>query len=962
MDSLPDHGPHWAPPRTRYRPSSRLLRIASLPVLVLLGVGLASSLAGQERPLSATLPVDSAIRIGTLPNGLRYYIQVNHRPENRAELRLAVNAGSILETDAQRGLAHFVEHMAFNGTEHFAKNELVSYLESVGMRFGADLNAYTSFDETVYQLTIPTDSAPIVEKGFQILEDWAHGQAFDSAQVMSERGVVMEEWRLGQGASSRIQKKQFPVLFHGSRYAERLPIGDTATIAAATPAALRGFYQTWYRPELMAVVAVGDFDPDRVEALIRDHFGRIPVPAHAASRPGYPVPPHDSTLVSIATDPEATQSAVSVYFKHPAPSDSTLGDYRRSIVAGLADGMMNRRLYELTQEADPPFLGAYAGNTGLTRTTDAYVMAAGVADGGVLRGLDALLTESERAYRHGFTAGELQREKADVLRSMERAYAEREKSESSSFADEYVRNFLTDEPIPGIAAEYALYQRFLPGITLAEVDSLSHRWLARAGRVVLVQAPEGADLPTSDALLAAFDSIAARDVAAYQDSVNDAPLVAQPPTPGRIVAEEHIDTLGATVWRLSNGATVVLRPTDFKQDQVLLRAFSPGGTSLVADSLYVPGGTAGFIVQNGGVGRFSRVELEKALAGKAVSVAPFIAGREEGLGGSASPRDLDEMFQLAYLYFTSPRADSAAFTSLRSRWQAAVENRDKEPMAVFEDSVQVLMTNHDPRGEPISRSWFARMDLGRSLDIYRQRFADAGDFTFVLVGSFAPDSVRPLVERWIASLPAAGAKEHARDLGIEPPDGIVRRRLVRGIEPKARTRIVFHGPMADSADARYALAALADVLRLRLRDVLRERMGGTYGVSVDGGAVREPRPEYELAIDFGAAPDRLDELTAEVFRQIDSLRSTGPAAQEVEKVRETQRRARETALRQNGYWIGALTRIFREGDDPASFWDDDRRVAGLDTATIRDAARKYLDEKQYVEVSLVPEEGAPGGV
>lgn len=930
----------------------RALLAASIPLLA----GAPARLAAQQSDSTTrALPVDSAVRVGTLPNGLRYYVRVNHRPADRAELRLAVDAGSILETPEERGIAHFVEHMAFNGTRHFAKNDLVSYLESIGMRFGADLNAFTSFDETVYQLTVPTDSVTMLHKAFQILQDWADGQVFDSAQVDAERGVILEEWRLGQGAAARIRDRQFPVLFHGSRYASRLPIGDTAVIRHVSPAALAAFYHRWYRPDLMAVVAVGDFNPDSIEHLIRTDFGPIPARTQPP-RPVYGVPRQDSALVSVVTDPEATATIVAVYDKHPSEPDTTVRDYRRDIVEGLYDAMINQRLDELTQKPEPPFVGAYAGNTGLARTEDAYVMAARVDETGVLRGLGALLTESRRVQLHGFTATELERAKADALRAMESAYAERDKTESAAYANEYVDNFLTQEPIPGVAAEYAMYQRFLPGITLQQVDSVAGRWLDPTNRVILVSAPDSARaaLPDRGRLLALFDSVGHAEVAPYKDIASTAPLVPEPPAPGAITKERRIDTLGVTVWTLSNGARVVLKPTDFKADQVVMRAFGPGGTSLAPDSEYVAATTAAAVVAAGGAGAMSRIELDKALAGKEVSVSPFVSGLQQGLMGSGSPRDLETMFQLMYLYFTRPRSDTSAFRALRDRFGTLVENRSRSPQAAFQDTFQVVVTQHSPRARPVTRAWVRQMDLPSSLAFYRARFAHARDFTFVFVGHFAIDSIRPLVRQWIASLPPGGTGESWRDLGIRPPSGVVRRAVHQGAEPRSETRIVFHGPMQYSDAEAYRLSSLGDVLSLRLRDVLREQLGGTYNVSVDALAEREPVQSYAVSIDFGAAPDRLDSLSDVVFRQVAELQQTGPTAAELEKVKETQKREREVALRQNGFWIAALSHWARYGGDPAAVLDYDRRVDALDVATLRDVARRYLDVHRYVQVSLYP--------
>jgi zinc protease len=920
----------------------------------------AAPLAAQQavqKPdsLARPLPVDSAVRIGTLPNGLRYYIRVNHRPADRAELRLAVDAGSILENPDERGIAHFVEHMAFNGTRHFAKNDLVSYLESIGMRFGADLNAFTSFDETVYQLTVPTDSAKMLHKAFQILQDWADGQVFDSTQVDAERGVILEEWRLGQGAAARIRDRQLPVLFHGSRYAERLPIGDTAVIRHVQPAALAAFYHRWYRPDLMAIVAVGDFDPDTIDHLIRANFTTIPARTQPP-RPVYDVPRQDSALVSVVTDPEATGTIVDVYDTHLSESDSTLHDFRRDIVEGLYDAMMNQRLDELTQKPDPPFIAAFAGNTGLARTEDAYVMAARVDEAGVLRGLGALLTESRRVQLQGFSATELERAKADALRGMESAYAERDKTESADYAEEYVDNFLEHDPIPGVAEEYALYRRFLPGITVQQVDSVAGRWVDPENRVILLSAPDSARtvLPDRGQLLAVFDSVDKAQVSAYTDVASTAPLVPDPPVPGAIAAERRIDTLGVTVWTLSNGARVVLKPTDFKADEVQMRAFAPGGTSLAPDSEFVAATTAAAVVAAGGAGGLSRIELDKALAGKEVSVSPYVGGLQEGLIGSGSPRDLETLFQLMYLYFIRPRSDTSAFQALQDRFSTLVENRSRSPQAAFQDTIQLVLSQHNPRALPVTTAWVKRMDLRSSLAFYRQRFADAGNFTFVFVGHFAVDSIRPLVRRWIASLPSVGPGERWRDLGIRPPPGVVHRAVHQGAEPRSETRIVFHGPMQYSDAEVYRLSALGDVLSLRLRNVLREELSGTYNVGVDASAAREPVQSYSVTIDFSAAPDRIDSLSDVVFNQIAALQRTGPTAAELEKVKETQLREREVALRQNGFWIEALSGWARYGGDPAAILTYDRRVEALDVASLRDVARRYLDPHRYVQVSLYP--------
>ena len=942
--------------RCRARPAAVAVLLALAPLAA------RAQAAPSAAPASAdTLPLDPRVRTGVLPNGLRYYVRENDRPEKRAELRLVVNAGSILEDEDQRGLAHFVEHMAFNGTRHFAKNELVAYLESIGMRFGADLNASTSFDETVYALTLPTDSAAALEKGLLILEDWAHGLTFDHGEIQRERGVVTEEWRLGQGAGSRIRDKQLPVIFSGSRYATRLPIGTKGSLDSATDMALVRFYREWYRPNLMAVVAVGDFDADSMVARIRARFSSLTNPSAARPRTLATVPDHDSTLVSIATDPEVTYNSVAVMWLLPPGERGTVRAFRQSLVESLYNRMLNERLSEIAQRPGAPFIRASSAKSDLVRTKDFYQLGAVVQNGGIERGLEAILTEAARVDAHGFTAGELERARANMLRGYERAYAERDKTYSASLAAEYVENFLSGEPAPGIAYEYAAVRQLLPTVTLDDVNRLGRDWISDRNRVVLVDAPDkpGTTVPNRAALLAVFDRVRGRPVTAYVDSASSAPLLERAPKAGRITSERTIAGVGITEWRLSNGARVLLKPTDFQADQVLMRAYSPGGTSLVADSDYVAAATATVVLAEGGVGRLSLPDLRKRLAGKAVGVSPSLGDGEEGMSGSASPRDLETMLQLTYLYFTAPRADSAAFTAFQQRARAALANRGASPEAAFQDTLQVTLARHHFRARPFTASLVNEMSLDRSLAIYRDRFANAGDFTFVFVGNVSPDSLRPLVERYIASLPSTGRRERARDTGVAPPAGVVERVVRRGTEPKAETAIVFSGPFEFSRDNRFALGALADVLEIELRDALREQLGGTYGVTVSAQGERDPRPSYTLGIEFGSAPDRAESLTTALFAQLDTLERSGPSAATLAKVKEADLRARETSLRQNGYWLSQIVTFDRLGWPLAEIPAGDRLIAALDAKTVQEAARRYLNEKRYVKVVLLPESGAP---
>jgi zinc protease len=949
------HDGKGRPTKKQRRDIERLRRpLALLALLALPAIAVAQDPA-------APLPTDPLVTVGTLPNGVRYFVRRNGRPERRLELRLVIQAGSVLEDDDQLGLAHFVEHMAFNGTRHFAKQDLVNYLESIGMRFGPDLNAYTSFDETVYILQVPTDSANIVRQAFRILEDWAHGVAFDSAEIERERGVVIEEWRAGRGSGARIRDQQLPVILKGSRYAERLPIGTTDVLERFSHSALRRFYRDWYRPELMAVVAVGDLDPDSAAALIRAHFAGIPPVDRPRERPEYPVPDHAEPLFAVASDPEATTSNVTVYFKQPLRAIETAGAYRRQVVEQLFLSMLNARLYERSQEADPPFIGAGAGQGRFVGPKEAFTTGATVAEGGVLRGLDAVLTEIERVSRFGFTPVELERAKARRLRGLERSYDERDKTDSWIYADEYVRHVVDAEPIPGIAAELELHRAFLPGVTLDDVNGLGRAWITTANRVVVASGPTKDDvpLPTAEALAEVFGTVIAKDITAYADTLGSVPLVAERPSGSPIMTERRIDEIGVIEWTLANGVRVVLKPTDFKADEIVMQAVSPGGTSLAPDEEAVSADRATMIVSVSGAGAFSDVELGKVLAGKVARATPFIGDEQEGFSGNASPRDLETLFQLVYLYATAARRDSSAFASLNARLTAFVQNRNKSPEAAFGDTLLVTLAQGHPRGRPMTPALIAEADLDEALAFYRDRFADFGDFTFFFVGNLDLEVMRPLVETWLGGLPSAGRQESWRDVGMRPPTGVVRKTVRKGLEPKARTQFVFTGPFADSRENRHAMRSLRDAMQIRLREVLREDMGGVYGVGVGASSDIVPDTTFQVTIGFGTDPAKLDELVAAVFAEVRALQAEGPSDSVVQKVKETQRRSLETSLRENRYWLGQLVAAHRYGSDPHDILTYERLIASLTADDIRRAAQLYLPLDNYVQVTLVPEVPTP---
>ena len=910
-----------------------------------------------DKPAAVTLPADSAVTIGKLPNGLTYIIRENREPRNRAELRLVVNAGSILEDTDQQGLAHFTEHMAFNGTKNFPKQALVDYLESIGMRFGPDVNAYTGFDETVYMLQVPMDSTEVVRKAFAVLQDWAHNVSFEDEEIDKERGVIVEEWRLGRGANARIRDKQFPILFRGSRYAERLPIGEKAVLDTFRHDTIRRFYRDWYRPDLMAVVAVGDFETQTIRDLIDEHFALIPASAQPRERQLYPVPKHEETSFAIATDPEATWNSVDVVYKQNVRDEGTKEAYRQGIVESLFNRMLNQRFYELTKTPDAPFLRGSSGQGRWVRTSEIYYLSAQVKEGGILRGLDALLTEAARVKQHGFTPSELEREKVEVLRGLERAYEERDKTPSRNYASEYIRHYLSKEPIPGITAEYGMYRDMLPGIQLTEVNGLAAEWMSDKGRVILVDAPEkeGLVVPGEDELLAAMSSVASKQVEPYEEAVTDEPLVATPPEPGKIVIEKRIKSLGTVEWGLSNGVRVFLKPTDFRNDQIQFAAFSPGGHSLVPDEDYIPASTATAMVGEGGIGTFDLISLQKKLAGKVASARPFIGTTHEGLRGGASPKDIETLFELIYLTFTAPRPDTTAFLAYRERLKGMLENRNARPETAFGDTIQVTMAQYHHRARPWSMAILDELDLEKSLSVYRDRFSDAGDFTFIFVGNLDLEALKPLVAAYLGGLPSAGRIESWRDVGMRPPSGVVEKVVKRGLEPKSRVQIIFTGPFEWERQNIYDFYSMRDVFRIKLREVLREDEGGTYSPGVSGSVSHFPVGRYSVRVSFGCNPERVDELTSVVFTQIDSLRDVGTTETYVQKVQETQRRGRETSLRDNGFWLGSLQSRLQNGDDLETILRYDELVDGLTTADVQETAKRYFNRENYVKVVLYPE-------
>ncbi len=915
------------------------------------------SAAQQTLNLDEQIPIDQRVIHGKLDNGMSYYVRANKKPEQRASLRLVVNAGSILEDENQQGLAHFVEHMGFNGTKNFKKHELIDYLESIGMKFGPEVNAYTSFDETVYMIEVPTDSAEVVEKGIQILKDWAHNVSFEDDEIDKERGVIVEEWRLGRGAFARIRDKQFPILFENSQYAVRLPIGKKDIIENFKHNVLRKFYHDWYRPDLMAVVAVGDFDTKWMEKIIKEQFSQIPQPKNEMERKTFPVPDNKNTLYAIATDPEMPYTSISVYYKLPVKEEKTLKDYRESLVDNLYNSMMNQRLNEIAQKPNPPFIMARSGKGRFVRSKEVYYLGGMVKNGGSAKGLEAMLTEAERVKQFGFTQTEFDREKENMIRNYEKAFNERDKTESSGLIREYVSNYLTGEPIPGIEYEYSMVKQLLPGISLNEVNSLAAHYITGENRVIMVGAPEKKDVevPKESELNEVIKKVENEKLTAYEDKTSNLPLVEKIPEGSKVISETENTDMNFTEWKLANGVKVILKPTDFKNDEVLFRAFSPGGNSLVPDNEYIPSVTASELVQLSGVGKFDLITLQKMLSGKIVRVNPFVGELSEGLEGSASPKDIETMFQLIYMYFTSPRIDSSAYQVYQSRVKNILVNRNLSPETAFQDTITVTLAQHNLRRKPWTADMVNDMNLKESFDIYKNRFADASDFTFVFVGNFGKEKIKPLVETYLGGLPSINRKENWKNLKINPPAGIITKEVKKGIEPKSMVNITFTGPYDWGYQNNYDLYSMQNVLDIKLRENIREEKGGTYGVRVNSSGQKYPDQEYNISITFGCSPARVNELVDAVFQTIDSLKNIPVGDIYITKVKETERRQKEVELKENNFWLNTLYKYNFYDMDFTEFNKDDERINNFSKEDVMNTAKKYFNMKNYVKVVLYPE-------
>ncbi len=921
-------------------------------------LAISSTTFAQTDDLKKPIPFDPAVRTGKLSNGMTYYIRKNAEPKKRAELYLVNKVGSILENDNENGLAHFTEHMCFNGTKNFPKNELVSYLQKAGIKFGDDLNAYTSFDQTVYQLPVPTDSAEIFRKAFIVLEDWAHNVTMDGKEIDKERGVILEELRGGKGAGKRMRDKYFPVILAGSKYAKRNIIGTEEILKNFKHETIRNFYKRWYRPDLQAIIAVGDFDIDEVEKTIKTRFGAIPKAVKPTPRPEFPIPAHSDTKIAIITDPEQPYMIAQVITKLPKVKGTVLNDSREDIKKDLFNSMLQARLQELQQSANPPFLFAGGGYGGFLGNYDSYASIAVAKDGNLDLGLNAVLNEVVRVKKFGFTATELERVKKNYFTSTEKRFKEKDKTKSAELVNEYMQHFLDGSSSMGIDFYFDFVKKNLDGIKVEEVNALVNKFLTTENRAVIIMASDKdkEKLP-NEAKVNEWLANAGKDVTAYIDKVIDKPIVDSLPPMGRIAFRKQVAEIGVTELSLGNGIKVVLKPTDFKNDEILISARSQGGTSLYDEKDYMSAGMSDAVVEQSGVGAFDKTSLTKALTGKTVEISPFVSEIEEGFYGSASPKDLETALQLIHAYFTKPRNDKDIIKGFMASQRSAIQNMKASPSPemVFSDTLSTTLGANNFRRQPISIERFDMTNTDRAYDIYKERFADASDFTFFLTGAIKLDEVKPLLEKYLASLPTQRKKESYKDLGIRIPAGRITKTVYKGLEPKSRASLVYSGDFEYNDDNKTQLDALEEVLNIKLIEEIREKESGVYGIGAQATYSKIPAQRYTIRIGYGTGPERVEELGTKTLAIIETIKKNGATQVDIDKVKAETRRAMEVKMRENSFWQEQLIDAYTKGEDPKNILNWEKQLDKITVESTKAAASKYFNDVNFIKVVLMPE-------
>lgn len=906
----------------------------------------------------APVPLDPAVIYGKLDNGLTYYIRENKKPEKRAEFYLVVNAGAICEDPDQNGLAHFTEHMAFNGTKNFDKKAILNYLQSIGMKFGPEINAFTSNDETNYMLQkVPTDDPKIIDTALLILYDWANNIAFENEEIDAERGVIHEEWRTGRNAMFRMMREANKIIFKDSKYATHDIIGDINILDNFEYETLKRFYADWYRPDLQAIVAVGDFDGKQIEKKIQDLFSQRPKVENARPREYSFVPDHAETLITVQTDKEAQYPIVQIYYKHEPDENRDMNYYREGIKQALFVTMLNDRLQELILSENPPFAYGYTYHAGITRTKDGFVSMAVANNNELDKAINALLTENKRVLLHGFTPTEFERAKAEMLRGLEKQYAEKDKMESDDYVWKYYAHYLQKEPTPGVEYSFAFGNMVIPGISLEEVNALAKEWITDQNRVISVMAfeAEGITVPHEQEIRDIIAAVEAAEVTAYVDKVTDEPLIPEQPVASPVDKKAKDKTLGTIRWTFENGVQVVIKTTDFKEDEILMSAYSMGGSSLYEIKDLISANLANQVVSASGLGNFDKIALDKKLSGKIATVSPVISNNFEGFRGSCSVKDFETMLQMVYLYFTAPRTDEAAFNSTLKMMKVVLDNKAVEPESALQDTVQVLLANHHPRVRPMTSELLNEASLKRIRSIFRERFGDPGSFTFYFAGNIDPETARPLLEKYLGGLPKVTRTETWKDNGVRPPSGKVDKIIIREMKvPKGTVNIHYTGTLDyDDYQSRLSLSALCDILDVRFVETIREEEGGTYGAAVYEQFEKYPYEGYSVTIYFDCDPKNAEKLKGIVYQEIEKLKTEGPAEKDLRGVIENKLKTHQENLTQNNYWLNLMRNRDFYNSDLTEYTRYEEYVNNLTNESLKTAAKQFFGNN-IVEVMLLP--------
>ena len=913
--------------------------------------------AVAEQLKANLLPVDPDVLIGKLPNGLTYYIRHNEQPKNRAELYLVVKAGSILETETQQGLAHFTEHMAFNGTRDYPKNELVNYLQKSGVRFGADLNAYTSFDETVYQLPLPTDSADVFKNGFNILANWAGYITFDQGEIDKERGVVLEEARLrGKNAQERLSQQTLPTILNNSKYASRLPIGQETIIKTFNQATIKSFYHDWYRPDLQAVIVVGDFDVKTVEQYIKNQFSLLTNPAGEKPRAVFNVPPTPGTVVKIATDKEFPYTLAQIIVKHPQSIVKSTAGYMQSLRINIFNYMMGERLSELLQKPEPPYLYARAAYSALIAKQDAFSSVVIAKPGDLENALKTLVATTEQARKFGFTLTELERAKQATLVQIQNAYNERDKTNSANFVREYSQNFINGEAIPGIDFEYNYIANNINKISIAEMNALAGQFISDQNRVIIVEAPDkDKDKLPAEKTILGWIANAGANVTAYVDNATTRPLMEKKPERSKVVSETKDESIGTITYVLENGLTAILKPTQFKNDQILINGYSFGGTSLASDKDFTSANLAAPIIGSSGISDFNQGTLDKLLAGKNATVNPYISDVAQGISANTSPKDFETAMQLIYLYFTQPRKDDDIWKGNISQTRSILSTRGVDPGSVYQDTVAAVLSNNNFRSMVTTLPNLNSASLDKAYNFYKDRFSDASGFTFTFVGNFDPEVIKPYIESYLGALPSTHKKETYKDLGIHPADGQVTKTVYKGIDDKSTVQMIFNGKYDYTEANNLQLDALEEILNIKLTERLREQESGVYSPGVRINYNKVPSGRYTVTIYFNCASANVDKLIASTMDEISKLKLNGAQPADIQKFIAEEARSTQVQLKENVFWAGYLGSASQNGQNPDDILSHVNHLDQITVQSTKETANKYLNTNNLVKLILMPE-------